>query len=102
MNNEQQQPEQSIAAIQLEIQELKASLSRCKDAGNAASEGEAVHVERIYNTEFESYKQGTWELNPDTHGWVSRHDCEHKLSTQSISAIKNRHPAPSRGHFKSN
>ncbi|OMJ30306.1 hypothetical protein AYI69_g158 [Smittium culicis] len=68
MNNEQQQPEQIIVALQLEIQELKASLSRCKDAGNAASEGEAVPVEIIYNTEFESYKQGTWDLNPDTHG----------------------------------
>ncbi|OMJ10136.1 hypothetical protein AYI69_g10365 [Smittium culicis] len=102
MNNEQQQPEQNIAALQLEIQELKASLSRCKDAGNAASEGEAVPAERIYNTEFESYKQGTWGLNPDTHGWVSRHDCEHKLFTQSISATKNRHLALSGGHFKSN
>ncbi|OMJ24618.1 hypothetical protein AYI69_g4569 [Smittium culicis] len=52
MNNEHQQPEQSIAALQFEIQKLKHLL--------------------VY------------------------------VKTLSISAIKNRHPAPNGGHYKSN
>ncbi|OMJ26573.1 hypothetical protein AYI70_g54 [Smittium culicis] len=34
--------------------------------------------------------------------WVSRQDCEYKLSSQSISAIKNMHSEPSGRHFKTN
>ncbi|OMJ17026.1 hypothetical protein AYI69_g7598, partial [Smittium culicis] len=105
MNNEfqQEQSEQqpSYEALRIQVQTLNAAFENLQGISNPSIQAEAYTLERIYTTDGESYKYGSWGLSPENQAWVGKHDCVHKLASQSVSAIKNRHPAPSGGFFKS-
>ncbi|OLY82019.1 hypothetical protein AYI68_g3869, partial [Smittium mucronatum] len=100
--HQQQEQQPSLETLQLKIQELKTDLENLQGTSNPSFKAEETPVERIYVTDGESYKYGSWDLNPESHEWIIKHDSEHKLASQSVSAIKNRHPVPSGGHFKAN
>ncbi|OMJ21092.1 hypothetical protein AYI70_g3682 [Smittium culicis] len=87
--------------FQKEQPEQKTSL-KLLESNNPRIQAEAPTLERIYTTEGESYKYGSWDLSSENQARFGNHDCTHKLTSMSVSAIKNRHPAPSGGFFKSN
>ncbi|OLY79668.1 hypothetical protein AYI68_g6256, partial [Smittium mucronatum] len=88
--HQEQQP--SLETLQLKIQELKTDLENLQGASNPSFQAEEAPVESIYVTDGESYKYGSWDLNPESYEWIIKHNSEHKLALQSVSAIKNRHP----------
>ncbi|PVU85209.1 hypothetical protein BB559_007134 [Furculomyces boomerangus] len=50
--------------------------------------------EITYATESKQFNYSTWEINEARHAWTYKHNANHKLTSQSVSAIKGRNPAP--------
>ncbi|OMJ20424.1 hypothetical protein AYI70_g4124 [Smittium culicis] len=101
-NKSNQSNNRVMKLLEFKFRALNAAFENFQGISNLSIQAEASTLERIYNIDGESYKYGSWDLSSENQAWVGNHDCAHKLESQSVSAIKNRHPAPSGGFFISN
>ncbi|OMJ21620.1 hypothetical protein AYI69_g5735 [Smittium culicis] len=72
-----------IETLEQQVQTLTEALKNLQSESNPSNETDVTKVEIICATDIESYKYGTWDIDPDNHDWFGEHVWDCKLASQS-------------------